>query len=675
MKHYLLLAGVLLLTARPGAQPRHKLPSTAATPYSVLDAYAYREETITDVIRRVAEYQLEKYGEQPPVRDWLVGTFYSSFVAAYAETGDRWYLDQAYVWGERSGWDIERPLHADDVCPAQTYLDLYFIKGEPKCYRPVHDKLSALFGRAWILPGEKEPWLRDSLPLVGRNLWSWADALYMAPPVYARLGRATGEARYYSMLHELYWDAVDFLYAPDEGLFHRDSRAQTEHQRTPNGLRVFWSRGNGWVLGGLARLIEFLPAADPARGRYLELFRTLAHSVARYQMDDGLWRASLNDPAWLPTKETSGSAFYVYAIAKGINTGWLPREYFAPVALRGWSGLLSCVTPEGKLGYSQIVAGSPHEVRPHDNKDYAAGAFILAGTEMLRLRPAAALAERAGAAFVPRLVARDAGWDPAAERVIFHDSIFYATYRKGDGSAAFTAFSVERWSSAHARKEHLVRPGPGGAAAVLLPRGEGLVALYRDTARGGGWWRRSVTVPRWTESHLAEPEPLAEGAAEWGRRPLPTPELPPPVGTTGQPRLEDDEVSPDGTRQLLFSRVGEGGGRELVRAYRTREGEWRSQRLGFAGAGGGATLWPGGGRVVLSTTLDPATGEPLPGGHYQLFRGQAVGDHWRWTQLTFDPAFDNLHPTIVRGPRPALFWMNATPGGRGGSDVLMSFKF
>lgn len=476
----------------------------------MLDAYAYQENTIKETIRLTAEYQLKKYGPNIPTKDWLVGTFYSSFVAAYNVTGDKWYLDQAYDWSEKSEWDIHLYVNADDVCPAQTYLDLYFIKDDKAIYEPVHNKLKQLFGRDSILPFEKHPHQKKAMPFDGRNIWSWCDALYMAPPVYARMGLATGDERYYRQLHELYWDAVDFLYSPEHKLFYRNSKANTEKLKTPNGKQVFWSRGNGWVIGGLARLIEFLPEDDPKKADYIKLFQDLAFSLTKYQMEDGLWRSSINDPEWITEKETSGSAFFVYAMAKGVNEGWLPEEYFAPVILKGWSGLLSCVTPEGKLGYSQIVAGSPHEVRPHDSKDYAVGAFILAGTELLKMDAEKAFAKVQKNNFLPRLVAKDGAWTwYNDERVIFHNNIFFANYVKRNGKTAFTAYSIEKWSSCHAQKEQILsswnqEDDHNNGAFLPLLDGKILATYAKHGGDSKQFYQRKITVPRWDECRLGK---------------------------------------------------------------------------------------------------------------------------------------------------------------------------
>ncbi len=490
-------------------QPYSKYPSVSNAPYSIMDAYSYDQQVITDVIKRVADYQIAKYGANIPIQDWLVGTFYSSFVAAYNATGDKWYYDQAYKWSKDSKWDVKKILNADDLCPAQTYLDLYFVNKERSIYKGIDKRLKEYFTRTEILPGEIHSYDKKSKPFTGRNIWSWCDALYMAPPVYARMGAATGDERYFEMLHRLYWDTVDFLYSPEDKLFFRNNKSQNEKLRTPNNKRVFWGRGNGWVIGGLARVLEYLPKSDAMYNKYLELFQDLSYSVASYQMEDGMWRSCINDPEWYPLKETSGSAFYVYAIAKGVNDGLLPRDYFMPVILKGWSGLLSCVTPEGKLGYSQIVAGSPHEVRPEDNKDYATGAFILAAAEMLKLKPAEELAKIEARKFSPRLVAKDGAWTwYNDERVIFHNNIFYASYVKRNGDVAFTAYSIEKWASCHAQKESILstwRESDDHDNAAFIPLKNGnVLAAYATHGKTKSSFMREIKAGRWKECEMTQ---------------------------------------------------------------------------------------------------------------------------------------------------------------------------
>lgn len=786
--------------------PYNKYPSITNTPYSVIDAYGYDSSVIKDIVKKVANYQVEKYGENIPTRDWLVGTFYSAFVAAYDATGDEWYLNEALDWSNDSDWDVNKILNADDLCPAQTYLDIYFIQKDKSMYEAINNRLSECFSKTEILPGEKDDHTKVAQPLIGRNIWSWCDALYMAPPVYARMGAATGDERYFETLHKFYWDAVDFLYSEEEQLFFRNSKAETEKLRTPNNKSVFWGRGNGWVIGGLVRILEYLPESDPMREKYMKLFQDLSYSIASYQMEDGLWRSSLNDPEWYPLKETSGSGFFVYAFAKGVNEGWLPNDYFMPVILKGWSGLLSCVTPEGKLGYSQIVAGSPHEVRPEDNKDYATGAFILAASEMLKLNPAEELAKIESRKFVPHLVAKDGAWTwYNDERVIFDNNIFYASYVKRNGDVAFTAYSVEKWSSCHAQKEMILstwRESDDHNVAALLPLKNGnILAAYTTHGKTKTSYMREITAPRWTECELSEerehsfdsglrgityqnlhrlssennriynftrginynptmtfsddegetwsdPIWIIQSGTQSGKRPYTKyisngKDRIDFVFTDGHPRdvknnsvyhiyysngnfyksngklirsLEEVKTSPITAEEstLIFDGNTENGrgwthdteynsngeiycafisspsgdiGTDMRYWISTFNGKkWITEEIAYAGSNlfpgeqhyaGGIALMPGGEDVVISTNVDPKSGESLPNGKWQLFKGEKSGKEWNYTQLTFDPVYDHLRPAIVRGNNNALFWFtgNYPAFMNYSTDIMMSYEF
>ena len=493
----------------------------AAVPYSKLDEYAFRQDTIASSIRSAAEYQLKNYGFNIPKRNWLVGTFFSSFVAAYEQTGDGWYIDQAMRWGEDSEWDIDNRFNADDVCPGQTYLDIYFLKGGDEKIARLAAQLEPLLDRTVLKAGELHEWDKQDKLLIGRNIWSWCDALYMAPPVYVRMGKATGDRRYYEQLHKLYWDSVDFLYDSERHLFYRNSKAETEKLKSPNGKQVFWGRGNGWVMGGLARLIPYLEEDDPYRQKYIDLFSELAFSIAKFQGDDGLWRSSLNDPEWYPMKEATGSAFFVYALAKGVNEGWLPRGYFEPVVLRGWRGLLDCVSPDGRLGYCQLVAGSPHETRPEDTKDYGVGAFILAGVEMLKLKPIDFMRVELENPFKPRSVADDGAWTWFNdERVVFHMNNFYVSYVKSDGKTAMTSYGTEIMPSHHACKEHILstwEQEDDHNNAALLPLKDGrLLATYAQHSSAKSFYQRIFVISRFKPATCSDERRFKRVDAERG---------------------------------------------------------------------------------------------------------------------------------------------------------------
>ncbi|HKW27812.1 MAG TPA: glycoside hydrolase family 88 protein, partial [Verrucomicrobiae bacterium] len=216
-----------------------------------------------------------------------------------------------------------------------------------------------------------------------QELWSWCDSLFMAPPTWVRLYAATGDERYLNFAVTNWWRTTEFLYDKEEHLFFRDSTYFDKHEA--NGQKIFWSRGNGWVMAGLVRVLQYLPTNHPDRPRFEQLFKDMAAKVVALQQPDGLWHASLLDPKDYPEKETSGSALFTYALAWGVNQGLLDRVTFEPAVRKGWTALVDCVGADGKLTHVQPPGADPKSFDADSTEPYGVGAFLLAGSEIYRM--------------------------------------------------------------------------------------------------------------------------------------------------------------------------------------------------------------------------------------------------------------------------------------------------
>ena len=301
--------------------------------------------------------------------DWIRAAFYTGVMALHETTNDSKYRDAAIAWGEKSDWTPPRDQrHADALACGQTYCELFMLERDPKMIAPFRAAIDKMIAT-------KKP---------GRVDWWWCDALFMAPPAIVRLGHVTGDAKYVAFMNEMWWDATAFLYDPEESLYYRDKN-YFPPKTTKNGKKIFWSRGNGWVAAGIPRVLQYLPTDNPHRARFVKLHQDMSAALLKLQHADGLWRSSLHDPAEFPTPETSGSAFFCFAFAWGINNGTLDRATYLPATIKAWNALVEKVTPEGKLGYVQRVAGAPGAVNSEDTHEYAVGAFLLAGSEVAKL--------------------------------------------------------------------------------------------------------------------------------------------------------------------------------------------------------------------------------------------------------------------------------------------------
>jgi rhamnogalacturonyl hydrolase YesR len=202
----------------------------------------------------------------------------------------------------------------------------------------------------------------------------------MAPPVWAGLSHVTGDRKYDDYMDHEWSITQKLLYDARIHLFARDANYLDKHEA--NGQRVFWSRGNGWVMGGTVRVLAQLPSKDPSRQRYIRLLREMAQEVASIQGPDGLWRPGLLDPQSYPLPEISGSAFFVYAIAWGVNHGYLDEKTYDPVLAKAWSGMLKHIYQDGRLGCIQPVGEAPGHYKASSSYVFGVGAFLLAGSEL-----------------------------------------------------------------------------------------------------------------------------------------------------------------------------------------------------------------------------------------------------------------------------------------------------
>lgn len=330
---------------------------------------------IIENMKKVADYELANPSVHYSIDDeynypngWIPATFYVSLVPLYEATNDYKYIDEVKKWGSQSEWECApRFRHADDIICGQIYLDLYRFEKEASYVTPLIERMDSLM--ATRIPGKEE--------------WSWCDALFMSPPVFMMAGSILDDEAYQIYANDMYWDVYNYLFDKEESLFYRDQRFFTK--QSPNGTKLFWGRGNGWVLGGLARMIPYIKD-EALKAQYVELFTTMSARIVTLQQEDGLWRSNLLDANHFPHKETSGSAFYLYAFAWGVNQNYLDAETYTPSISKGWKALTDCIDQEtGMLGWVQPIGAGPGDIKATTTKSYGAGAFVLAGTEIIKM--------------------------------------------------------------------------------------------------------------------------------------------------------------------------------------------------------------------------------------------------------------------------------------------------
>lgn len=339
---------------------------------------------VLSVARKVADWQVKEFPNNPYAvkepKGWIAGALYLGMYDWAELSGEEGYFNWLKKVFNRQYWQVaDRMYHADDVCVSQTYIDMYNKYKEEKMLLPTLARID------WVINNPSKGGLDiDYSKPLSYERWSWCDALFMAPGVYTRLYTLTGNKKYMIFSDAEFKATYNHLYDKEEHLFFRDSRYF--NQKEANGKKVFWGRGNGWVIGGLAEILKTLPENDTEyRPFYQQLFCELSERLAGLQNKDGFWHASLLDSDSYPSPETSATGFIVYGLAYGVNQGYLPADKYLPVIEKGWKALVSAVEPDGKLGWVQPVGADPKKVTRDMTELYGTGALLMAAVETYKL--------------------------------------------------------------------------------------------------------------------------------------------------------------------------------------------------------------------------------------------------------------------------------------------------
>ena len=375
MKHALLLLALSLLACHRPIDAQ--LPPADSTLQSMRKANAYFMEKWPDTGERIVT------NRSRASNIWTRAVYYEGLMALYGIDPQPEFYQYATDWGDAHGWNLRDgdtyTRNADNQAAGQTYIQLYEIDRQPERIEYIKASIDSMMRTDKV------------------DDWDWIDAIQMGMPVFAQLGVLYDDPSYFQRMYEMYdfskrQHGENGLYNPEDHLWWRDADFDPPYTE-PNGEDSYWSRGNGWVIMALARVLEILPEDDPHRQEYITDFRDMMDAILEVQREDGFWNVSLHDPDHFGGKETSGTAMFVYGMAWGINHGLLDREKYLPALTRGWNAMQEeALHDNGFLGYVQSTGKEPKDGQPlsydkvPDFEDYGLGAFLLAGTEVYKLQ-------------------------------------------------------------------------------------------------------------------------------------------------------------------------------------------------------------------------------------------------------------------------------------------------
>ncbi|MCV9387354.1 glycoside hydrolase family 88 protein [Reichenbachiella sp. ABR2-5] len=319
--------------------------------------------------------------KERPSNIWTRGVYYEGLMALYATDPKPTYYDYAVEWGESHNWNFRDGVttrNADNQCAGQTYIDLYEL--DPQEERIANTKASI-----------------DSMMVTDKiDDWDWIDAIQMAMPVFSKLGALYRDTAYFERMYDMYayskyQEGEEGLYNPEDGLWWRDADYDPPYTE-PNGEDCYWSRGNGWVVAALVKVLEDIPDDEIHREEYELDLKAMLNALVKVQREDGFWNASLHDPTNYGGKEATGTSLFVYGMAWGLNNNLIDSATYYPVVVKGWNALLEeSLHDDGFLGYVQSTGKEPSTGQPvtydkqPDFEDYGLGCFLLAGSEVYKL--------------------------------------------------------------------------------------------------------------------------------------------------------------------------------------------------------------------------------------------------------------------------------------------------
>lgn len=342
-----------------------------------------KPEEVKAHMKRVADWQIEHFRDTYSNKEkahhplhWTNGALYVGMSKWAEMAGDDTYYKWLKSIGEKHDWKLhDRIYHADDHTVGQMYCDLYDRFGQKEMIQPTIDQFDFIL---YHPATSKLNWRTK----YNQDRWSWCDALFMSPPVWAKLYRITGEQKYLDFMMQEYKATTDFLFDQKESLYYRD---ESYMDKLDNGTKIFWARGNGWVFAGLVNTMNELDPKSKEYKYFLKIYKKMAAKLIKIQTPEGHWAMSLLGQEFYPTPETSGTSFFTYGLAWGVNNGILDKETYEAAAIKAWKSMVGHITDEGMLGYVQPIGAAPGSAWPDKTEVYGTGAFLSAGSEIYKL--------------------------------------------------------------------------------------------------------------------------------------------------------------------------------------------------------------------------------------------------------------------------------------------------
>jgi unsaturated rhamnogalacturonyl hydrolase len=298
--------------------------------------------------------------------------------------------------GEIKSYEIDE-FNIDNIAPGRILFKVYDRTKDEKYLKAIQNLRRQL---QWQ-PRTSEGGFWHKL----RYPWQmWLDGIYMGSPFYAEYSVRFKET-------EPFEDIANQIILMEKNsrdnntglLYHGWDESKVQSWANPNtGTSPnFWGRAMGWYAMAIVDVLDYFPKDHPKRDEILQIFSRVVQSAEKYQDKSGLWYQVLDKGNEQGNYlESSVSCMFTYAIAKGVNKGYLPEKHKA-TAIKAYDGIVKNFIEVGEDGEVHIhkacavagLGGNPYrdgsykyyvneKIKTNDPK--AEGPFIMASLELNR---------------------------------------------------------------------------------------------------------------------------------------------------------------------------------------------------------------------------------------------------------------------------------------------------
>lgn len=391
-KILMMLAAAALALPLNAAQPAKKTAKVKKqNKKEVKASKKWDHEQVVELITKVNNYW--QVNNKPEVcAFWDNAAYHTGNMEVYKMLKDQKMLDYSIRWAEHNDWTgateanpakwkykpygegKQHVLFGDWQICFQTYIDLYNIEAA-KGNAAASEYMVKRAKEVMHYEAYSEP----------TDYWWWSDALYMVMPVMTKMYKLTGDTKYLDKLYDNLLTTDEIMLDKETNLYFRDGKYVYPKHKSVNGKKDFWARGDGWVLAGLAKVLQDMPKDYKHNQFFVDKFQKLAKAVAEIQQPEGYWTRSMMDPEHAPGPETSGTAFFTYGMLWGVNNGYLNKKEYKKVIDRAWTYLTeTAVQADGKVGYVQPIgerAIPGQTVDANSQANFGVGAVLLTACE------------------------------------------------------------------------------------------------------------------------------------------------------------------------------------------------------------------------------------------------------------------------------------------------------